>query len=483
LFSNQRIRVGEELISYLDGCIKHPGQVDVHFTDWRYVVLDWGRRTGKTICAAAEIVGEVGLPDRRVWIVAPNYELTDRVFEYVYKWIVLDQCFGPGSVVKASKSQTNRYIELAWGSFVKGKSAEAPDSLVGDQLDLVVIDEAARIPEMIWLENLEPTTIDRKGRAMFISTPRGKNWFYEYYLRGEEPETRKKGWISSRVKTADNPFTDKDYLESKRAQTPELVWRREYEASFEDWGGLVFPEFKATTDGHLYDPKIKNPDHGTVYRGIDIGFRLPTACVWGKVDRHNNLWVFREYEEANLNHDDHVENINAQSPEPVYQTYISPDAARKFGTNAASDRNSPMAVYRAGGIYARPADDQINPGLSVVSRYLRATLEKNPDHPKLFISVACPKLIKTLETYQFAEVNNRTELDQPDKPRKKDDHLPDALRYMLTARPRYLNQNSHLGFVDQSIIEHYGDEGAAYTRRAPVMNEKASGMPKIHGWD
>jgi len=142
-----------------------------------------------------------------------------------------------------------------------------------------------------------------------------------------------------------------------------------------------------------------------------------------------------------------------------------------------------MAVYRAGGIYARPADDQINPGLSVVSRYLRATLEKNPDHPKLFISVACPKLIKTLETYQFAEVNNRTELDQPDKPRKKDDHLPDALRYMLTARPRYLNQNSHLGFVDQSIIEHYGDEGAAYTRRAPVMNEKASGMPKIHGWD
>lgn len=464
--------------------MEHPGQLEVHFADWRYAVLDWGRRTGKTICAAAEVVAELGLPDRRVWIVAPNYELTDRVFEYVYKWIVLDGCFGRDAVVKASKTQSNRYIELKWGSFVKGKSAEAPDSLVGDQLDLVVMDEAARISEMIWLENLEPTTIDRKGRAMFISTPRGKNWFYNYFQRGLGAETKAKGWISSQFKTADNPFTDRAWLESKRTETPDLVWKREYEASFDDWGGLVFPEFRATLKGHLYDPAVTIlPDSYTVYRGIDIGFRLPTACVWGKVDSSNNVWIYREYEEANLNHDDHVQNINALSPEPVYQTYISPDAARKFGTSAMSDRNSPLAIYRAGGVYARQADDNINPGLSVVARYLRASLEKNPDHPKLFISVACPKLIKSLEEYQFLEVNNRTELDQPDKPRKKDDHLPDALRYLLTARPRYLPPQNLAGFVgDADTIAHYGDQGAAYTRRLKPMN-KQTGMPKIHGWD
>ena len=245
------------------------------------------------------------------------------------------------------------------------------------------------------------------------------------------------------------------------------------------------PEFKSKVDiGHLYDPTITpGPSMFTVYRGIDIGFRLPTACLWGKVAKNGDVWIFREYEEANLNHDDHVENINVKSPEEVYQTYISPDAARKFGTNAASDRNSPMQVYRQGGIYARPADDQINPGLSVVSRYLRATLEKNPDHPRLFISIACPKLIEALEQYQFLEINNRTELDQPDKPRKKDDHLPDALRYLLTARPRFLNANIRPGFEEQDTIAHYGDQGAAYTRRGTAEPSKRSvGMPKIHGW-
>jgi len=205
------------------------------------------------------------------------------------------------------------------------------------------------------------------------------------------------------------------------------------------------------------------------------------TCVWGRVSRQGDVYIFREYEEANLNHDDHVQNINALSPEPVYQTYISPDAARKFGTSMA-DRNSPLAIYRAGGIYARQADDNINPGLSVVARYLRATLEKNPDHPRLFISIACPKLIKSLEDYQFLEVNNRTELDQPDKPRKKDDHLPDALRYLLTARPRYLPPHTNLGF-DADIIAAYGDENAAYLRRGKRPPERQTGRPKIHGWD
>jgi len=378
------VRVGERTITYLDGVIEHPGQTAVHFSEWRYAVLDWGRRTGKTICAAAEGVSELGLPDRRIWIVAPNYELTDRVFEYVYKWVVVDQCFGPNTVKKASKTASNRYIEMVWGSFIRGKSAEAPDSLVGEQLDLIIIDEAARIAEMIWLENLEPTTIDRQGRVLFISTPRGKNWFYDYYLRGFEPETQAKGWYASRFKTSENPFTDKAYLESKRAEIPELVWRREYDASFEDWGGLVYPEFsgKLIADGgHLFDPKITAvPDDATIYRGIDIGFRLPTACLWGRVNKKGDVWIFREYEEANVNHEDHAENINARSPEDVYQTYISPDAARRFGTGDSLDRNSPLALYRTHGIFARQAEDDINPGISVVARYLRAALEKKTKH-------------------------------------------------------------------------------------------------------
>ena len=489
LFSNLKVRIKKEEISYLDGLAEHPGQKFVHFTDWRYMVLDWGRRTGKTICAAAEIVAELGLPDRKIWIVAPNYELTDRVFEWVYKWVVLDGVLGKENVKKASKSKDMRYIEMVWGSMVRGKSAEAPDSLVGEQLDLVVMDECARFAELIWLENLEPTTIDREGRAMFISTPRGKNWFYEYFQRGENEETMDKGWKSSNFWTEHNPFVNVQWLKTKRAQTPEIIWRREYEGSFEDFGGRIYPDFKAwlhTDGGHLFDPQEEPVGKDwTTYRGIDIGFRLPTACVWGKVDTEGNIWIFREYEEANAIHEDHAENINARSPEPVYQTYISPDAARRFGDG--SEYNSPLKVYQRAGIYARQAIDDFGPGVSLVSRYLRATLEENPDHPKLYISTACPLLIKHLENYQYHEIQNRQDLDQPEKPRKKDDHLPDALRYLLTARPRYLREwrdRDEIHYEDN--VSRYGYQRAAYLAnrgKGKAFDKKnpSTGRPKILG--
>ena len=491
LFSNLKVRIKQEEISYLEGLKQHPGQKAVHFGEWRYNVLDWGRRTGKTICAAAEIVAELGLPERKIWIVAPNYELTDRVFEWVYKWVVLDGCFGKGSVVKASKTRDNRYIEMAWGSMVRGKSAEAPDSLVGEQLDLIAFDECARCTEMIWLENLEPTTIDREGRTMFISTPRGKNWFYDYYLRGFDEETIEKGWRASNFKTGDNPFVNREWLDTKKAQTPEIVWRREYEGSFEDFGGRIYPEFKAKLvedGGHLFDPEKKALGvDWTVYRGIDIGFRLPTACVWGKVDGKGNVWLYREYQEANTIHEDHAQNIIARSPESVYQTYISPDASRRFGTRD-SDQNSPMRVYQANGLYARPADDDVMPGISIVSRYIRATLEENAKHPALYVSIKCPETIRSLENYQYLDVNNRQDLDQPDKPKKKDDHIPDAIRYMLTARPRYLREWRDTSEVEyEDNVARYGYQQSAFLAnrnrggRDFEKTNAATGRPKILG--
>jgi hypothetical protein len=129
------------------------------------------------------------------------------------------------------------------------------------------------------------------------------------------------------------------------------------------------------------------------------------------------------------------------------------------------------------------------PGISLVSQYLRATLQDNPKHPKIFISVKCEKLIRSLENYQFMEITNRTDLDQPDKPRKKDDHLPDALRYMMTARPRYLSDT----WRDNEEIEmennfaRYGYERSKaladrthnrdYSKRDP-----RTGRPKILGF-
>ena len=446
----------------------HQGQVVVHFEPWKYICLSWGRRTGKTLSAALEILYELGLPRRRVWIVAPNYELTDRVFDYVYDWVVRQQVFGAKAFVKASKTKDQRYIEMAWGSFVRGKSADSPDSLVGDQLDLIVFDECARCAEKIWTENLEPTTIDRKGRVMFISTPRGYNWFQSYFERGLVQETIDKGWRSLQLKTVDNPHHDAEWVRSKRSETPKNVWEQEYEGSFTSMSGLVWPDYKDAIypEGHLFDPDDYDFADGsyTVYRAIDIGTSHPTACLWGAVDPEDNLFLFREYQDQNPIHEAHADAIAALTAEKVASTFISPDAARRgMLTNSAQDRLCALDIYRRAGIYAQPASNNVNAGISEVARYLRASLEDNPLHPKVFISKELLQTRRDLRRYIVHEVASSREIDPPDKPRKYQDDLMDAFRYLMASTPRY-----HAFWMEDEVYTESAPERRRVTGAATV---------------
>lgn len=460
IFSRLRVKRGKEgYVPYTP----HFGQMLIHFptsawpyddpvtkktythypeAPWTYFVAPWGRRSGKTIGAAAEVVAELGLPSTQTWIVAPNYELTDRVFDYVYDWVVRQKVFGDGAVKKASRTKDNRYIEMVWGSWVKGKSADSPDSLVGEQLDLVIMDEAARIAEKIWTENLEPTTIDRKGRVIFISTPQGMNWFAKYYNRGKHPDKQRLGWRSVNFKTTHNPFIDSSWLEQKRYVTADDVWGQEYEGDFTVKAGLIFPDFKPRMypDGHLYNPSDMEMDnHLTYYRGIDVGAVHPTACVWAAVNKDNDVYIFREYEESDVVHETHAEAIAALTAEDIAVSYISPDAARRslLRNSSPEDRLCALDIYRRSGVYARKASDNWAAGVATVARYMRATMEDRAQHPKILISKECPKLIEALQTYSRAELSTSREIDAPDKPRKFNDHLPDALRYLLALKPSW----------------------------------------------
>jgi hypothetical protein len=444
VFSKFVVDVGRNRkITYLEGVSEHPGQQVIHFPKpqdrWQNFVAVWGRRTGKTIAAAMEVVAQMGISNSRVWIVAPTYELTDRVFEYVWEALVIQRIYGPDSVVKSAKALNNRYIQLSNGSFVKGKSGESPDSLIGEQLDLLVLDEAARLNESVWTEQLRPTLVDRKGKALFISTPQGHNWYREYYLRGMDEESRSNGWRSLRLGTKDNPFIDNDWLEQERSHTPETTWRQEYEASFEHRTGLIWPEFDENI--HLYDPTDPeyklNADY-TYYRAIDVGYRHPTACVWLAVDREHNVLVFQEYLEQDLDHETHAHNINALTVHPIGTTWISPDSKRHNAlTSSREDQLSAWDIYKRSGIYARPASNEVGPGLATVARYLRASREKNPSHPKVLISNQCKQLINGILNYTYHEITQQKDLDPPDKPRKYRDDMADALRYGLATRPRF----------------------------------------------
>jgi len=83
---------------------------------------------------------------------------------------------------------------LPGGGPIAIKSADAPESLRGEGLDLLVLDEAAYILPDVWDAALRPALSDRKGGAIFISTPAGYNWFHEVYTRGCEGRDDWQSW-------------------------------------------------------------------------------------------------------------------------------------------------------------------------------------------------------------------------------------------------------------------------------------------------
>jgi len=128
-------------------------------------------------------------------------------------------------------------VTLPGGGFVAVRSADNPDSLRGEGLDFVVMDECAFMQREAWTEAIRPALSDRLGKALFISTPKGRNWFWEAYQRGVNQE---EGWQSWQFPTSTNPFIEKSEIEAARRDLPEIIFRQEYLAEFVDDQGGVF---------------------------------------------------------------------------------------------------------------------------------------------------------------------------------------------------------------------------------------------------
>lgn len=205
----------------------HAAQEEVFLDPNPFKVVVCGRQWGKTVLGAIMCVGEA-TKGGDVWWVAPSFPIGE------LGWKIIDELCRqiPGT---RFEGRPIFRITLPSGGTIQLRSADNPDSLRGATLNGVVFDEAAQAKPEAW-PTLEPTLAIRGGWAMFISTPRGTNWFHDLFLEAEQLD----GWKTWRFPSESSPYMKPGSLERARKRHSSLWFSQEYLAEFISTGESQF---------------------------------------------------------------------------------------------------------------------------------------------------------------------------------------------------------------------------------------------------
>ena len=369
---------------------------------YRFVCAAVSRRQGKTYIA--NIIGQLVslVPNSNILIMSPNYSLSQISFDLqrsLIKHFDLE-------VVKDNAK--DKVIELSNGSTVRMGSVNQVDSCVGRSYDLIIFDEAALADGRdAFNVALRPTLDKDNSKAIFISTPRGRNnWFAEFFDRGFNDEFAE--WCSIRATHRDNPRMSEFDIAEARKSMSEAEFRQEYEADFNTYEGQIwnFNHERCVANNEALE--TTNMD---VFAGLDVGYRDPTAfCVIGYDWEEELYYVLDEYLDAEKTTEQHAIEIR-----DMIEKW---DIDFIFIDSAAQQTRYDFALQYD--ISTSNAKKSVLDGIAHVAGIV--------DNDKLFVDQRCDETLTCLDQYQW-DPNPNLAKEKPKHNRAS--HMADALRYAL----------------------------------------------------
>ena len=301
-------------------------------------------------------------------------------------------------------NETELTIRLINGSKIVLAGADNPDRLRGISCDFVVFDEFADIDPDVWTV-MRPTLADRGGHAMWISSPKGKNHFYELYQWAQSQE----GWSTYKFTTLEGGNVPAEEIEAAKRDMDERTFRQEFMADWVDYVGLVYYAFK---DIHVkkYDHKENRKE---IYVGMDFNVD-PGTCVIAEQSK-DGLHIFDEISLRNTNTFEMAEEIHKRYPTSIVKVMPDPAGSQRRTSSNTTDHK---ILYNSGfQVFAKrshaPVKDRIN---SVNSAFSSG---------KLVVDPKCKSLINSLNKLSYREGTNEQDKNSGL------DHMPDALGYLV----------------------------------------------------
>ena len=372
----------------------------VNSKKYRFVCAAISRRQGKTYIA--NILGQLVslVPGCHILVMSPNYNLSQISFD------LQRQLLKHFDLEVAKDNAKDRVIELTNGSTIRMGSVNQVDSTVGRSYDFIIFDEAALADgETAFNVALRPTLDKAESKALFISTPRGRNnWFSRFYQRGfndEYPE-----WCSVHATWQDNPRATTEDIEEAKKTMSEAEFNQEYMADFNVFEGQIWKFDYENCVADLSEMEFRNCD---VISGLDVGFKDPTAFLVIMFDGEK-FYVVEEYYEAEKTTEQHAQVIGEIMERRLVDYCFIDSAAQQTRFDLAQNYD----------ITTTNAKKSVNDGIAHVS----SLVENN----RLIIDQRCLETLRSMDQYRWDPNPNLIR----EKPlHDSSSHMADALRYAL----------------------------------------------------
>ena len=369
---------------------------------YRFITAAVSRRQGKTYIA--NIIGQLVtlVPNCNVLLMSPNYSLSQISFD------LQRQLIKHFDLEVLRDNAKDKVIELSNHSTIRMGSVNQVDSVVGRSYDLIIFDEAAVVDgKDAFNVALRPTLDKENSKALFISTPRGRNnWFAEFWQRGfsgEYPE-----WASVRATYHENPrLSEVDIAEAKKTMS-DAEFNQEYMADFNVYEGQVWAFNHEECLADLSEIETSKMD---VFAGMDVGYKDPTAfCVIGYDWDKEVYYLLDEYLNSERTTEQHAIEIRKLIDKwDIDYIYID-SAAQQTRFDFAQNYD----------ISTLNAKKSVLDGIGHVGGII--------DNDKLIVHQKCAESLICLDQYQWDPNPNLLK----EKPKHNyASHMADALRYAL----------------------------------------------------
>jgi hypothetical protein len=379
----------------------------------RFRILVAGRRFGKTHLALHELIRGANDTGKLAWYVGPSYRQAKSI-----AWKPLKQMTRPFWAARPNESELK--IELKSGGTIALRGADNYDSLRGNGLDFLVLDEYASIAADAWPEVLRPALADKMGRALVIGTPQGHDHFYELFEAAKEQEH----WKAFQFTTEQGGNVKPEEILCAARELDARTYRQEFQASFENvTEGRVYHAFdrKQNVERVAYNARLP------LFWSLDFNVN-PMCSLIGQRDG-DYLQILEELFLPNSHTQAACEEFHRRASKWGRRMIVAlfGDASGNGRHTSASRTDWQIAKEMLTG-YGYIVESRVpttNPPVKDRVNCVNALLCNQAGEHRLFVDEGCKELIKDLEQVTW----DGSFLDKSDSKRS---HLSDALGYVVS---------------------------------------------------